>query len=136
MHPLDINKINFLAGIECALRDICFTNFCDEDPIETCGEQYLLNFDPHEISLERQYAAQFFDALPMYCDDIHEKMLNGNQFEYCQDLAWQYIVCRFGLDDLGIDERIVDLVFRQFNGNTRSVFVGTDLDGEPRIFIE
>ena len=136
MHFIDINKINFLSGVECALRDICFTNFCDEDPVETCGEQYQLPFDKHEISSEMQSASQFYDSLPEFLPDYFERFMSANQFEICQELAWQYIVCRFGLDTLGIDERIVDLVFRRFNGSTRSVFVGTDLDGQARIFIE
>lgn len=136
MHFIDINKINFLSGVETSLRDICFTNFCDEDPVETAGEQYQLDFDPHEISMERQFASQFYDSLPEFLPDYFERFMSANQFEICQELAWQYIVCRFGLDTLGIDERIVDLVFRRFNGSTRSVFVGTDLDGQARIFIE
>ena len=136
MHFIDINKMNFLAGVETSLRDICFENFVDEDPVETSGEQYLLPFDKHEISLERQSASQFYDSLPEFLPDYFERFMSANQFEICQELAWQYIVCRFGLDTLGIDERIVDLVFRRFNGNTRSVFVGTDLDGQARIFIE
>lgn len=136
MHFIDINKMNFLAGVETSLRDICFENFVDEDPIETAGEQYQLPFDKHEISLERQHASQFYDSLPEFLPDYFDRFMSANQFEICQELAWQYIVCRFGLDTLGIDERIIDLVFRRFNGSTRSVFVGTGLDGNAYIFIE
>lgn len=136
MHFIDINKINFLSGVETSLRDICFTNFIDEDPIDTEGEQYTLPFDSRELGMERQTASHFYDSLPEFLPDYFERFMSANQFEICQELAWQYIVCRFGLDTLGIDERIVDLVFRRFDGSTRSVFVGTALNGDAYIFIE
>jgi len=136
MHFIDINKMNFLAGVETSLRDVCFTNFIDEDPIETEGEQYTLPFDSHELDMERQTAAQFFDALPQYLPEVFDCFMSANQFEICQEMAWQYVACRFGLDTLGFDEKLVELVCRKFNGSTRSVFVGTGLDGNAYIFIE
>lgn len=136
MHFIDINKMNFLAGVETSLRDICFTNFCDENPCETASEQFSTPFDARSLSHERQAAAQFFDALPMHAPEIFEYLSSSNLFEVCQEMAWQYVACRFGLDTLGFNEKLVDLVCRQFNGSTRSVFVGTGLDGNAYIFIE
>jgi len=135
MHFIDINKINFLAGVETSLRDICFTNFCDENPCETAGEQFSTPFDARSLSMEKQTAAQFFDALPMHAPEIFEHLSSSNLFEVCQEMAWQYVACRFGLDTLGFDERITSLTLRQFN-TSASVFIGNDINGEMRIFIE
>jgi hypothetical protein len=135
MHFIDINKINFLAGIETSLRDVCFTNLCENEPKETCGEQYSTPFDARSLSMEKQTAAQFFDALPEYAPEIFENFINANCFELCQEIAWQYVATRFSLDTLGFNDRLVELTLRQF-WTDASPHIGIDINGQEKIFIE
>ena len=135
MHFIDINKKNFLAGVETSLRDICFENCTSGETQECHGEQYSTPFDARSLSHERQAAAQFFDALPMHAPEIFEHLSSSNLFEICQEMAWQYVATRFSLDTLGFDDRLVELTLRQFN-TSASVFIGNDINGQEKIFIE
>ena len=131
MRLFDVNRINFLAGVETSLRDVCLTNFCDEDPCETQGEQFTLPFDKKSLFKEKHIATAFFNIIAASKAPFHKE----NVFEACQEMAWQYVASRFGLDTLGFNEKLVSLVNKEFSTNA-SVFIGTGIDGNAYIFIE
>ena len=130
MRFIDINRINFLAGVETSLRDICQYNCIEEDPCWTHGEQFTTPFDKQSLFKEKEIAAAFFNIFADAKSPFHKE----NLFEACQEIAWEYVCTRFGIDALG-SEKLVSLVNKEFS-TSASVFIGTGLDGNAYIFIE
>ena len=154
MKILDVNRINFLAGVECALRDIC-TNCTSSETQECHGEQYQANFYAPQLEKEKEAATMFFNFLEQKAPKFFGNFKRGNAFEACQELAYQYVLDRFRLSDsfrieenlpegfafddfggYGLDEICEDMIINHFSSNA-SVCIDKHIDdGKEYIFIE